>query len=77
MESSPKLKAHNEITRSKFKIDEAMSELFKAKENYKDVLVADTIKNLLEIQKEDGELTERHLQIFLNSLATDLRNIYS
>lgn len=69
--------AYHEITKKEFELEKKLSELKNAKDNYKDVLMEETIKNILTVQKEDGSLTERDLKIFLNDLTIRLKNLYS
>lgn len=69
--------AYHEITNKEFELENKLNELNAAKDNYKESLLDETIKNILTVQKEDGKLTERDLKIFLNDLTIRVRNLYS
>lgn len=69
--------AYHEITKKEFELENKLNELNAAKDNYKESLLDETIKNILTVQKEDGKLTERDLKIFLNDLTIRVRNLYS
>ncbi|MEK4907392.1 hypothetical protein [Niallia sp. FSL M8-0099] len=69
--------AWNEMSKLKFELDDKLSLLEKAKDNYQEVLVQETIQNMMKILSEEGTLSERDFKIFLGNLVRDIKHLYS
>ncbi|MFA1510018.1 hypothetical protein ACDN41_12380 [Priestia aryabhattai] len=72
-----KMKAWNEISKLKYALDDSVSLLENAKDNYKNELVKETTNDLMKILNEEGTLSERDFKLFLDTLATNVKNLYS
>jgi hypothetical protein len=68
---------YNVMSKKQYELDDKFSELSKARDDYKDHLVDETIAAILDIQENDGKLNERTLKLFLNNLSTDIKHIYT
>ncbi|MFO1442881.1 hypothetical protein KDN24_06585 [Bacillus sp. Bva_UNVM-123] len=68
--------AWNEMSKKKFELDDKLSELEQAKDNYKDELINDAINDMMKILSEEGTLTESDFKLFLGNLARDLKSLY-
>ncbi|MNH75585.1 hypothetical protein D3C73_278290 [compost metagenome] len=69
---NPVLNAYNEMSKAKYEADEALSKLEATKKEYCKAQINSCIDGIMNIQKEDGKLTERDLKIFLNDLVTNV-----
>lgn len=72
-----KRRAWNEMSKAEYELSDKLNALNKAKNNYKDALVTETANDLKKVLEEEGNLTDRDFHLFLNSLANDLKNLYS
>jgi len=71
-----KTKAYKEMNKKKHEVDEKLTELEMAKNNYFDSILASTIKDIITVFNDEGKITERDLKIYLTDLANDVKNVY-
>lgn len=70
------MKAYNEMSKAKYEADDALSKLDQMKKAYSEAKMKECIENILNVQKEDGTLTERDLKIFLTDLLNTVSSQY-
>jgi hypothetical protein len=72
-----KMDAFKLMTKKSYELDEKKKEMEDAKDQFRETLISQTIDNVLTVLKEDGELTERDLKIFLGDLSLQTKHLYS
>lgn len=68
--------AYRLMSKKKYGFDEKKREFEEAKEEYRETLVEETIDNLLKILKDEGNLDERTLKIFIGDLSVRTKQLY-
>jgi hypothetical protein len=54
----------------------ALGRLATFRNDYRAELVKECVANLTKILNEEGKLTEKDLQIFINNMSLDIRDLY-
>ena len=73
---SEKSVKYTNMNKKKHEYSEKLEQLNQAKDDYREALVRETTDQLLNILKEEGRLVERDLNLFLGSLALDVKHLY-
>ncbi|WAT23508.1 hypothetical protein O0R52_22260 (plasmid) [Bacillus halotolerans] len=71
------LRLLREKSKAEHMISEAKSSLKEANEKYTSFLIDQKVKELINIQNEEGILNEDALKLFLNSLVHDVLDTYN
>lgn len=72
-----KSEIYKKMSKKEYELEEKKRELKEAKDEYRTVLIEESIQNVLRVLKEEGSLTERDLKIFLGDLSVKTKQLYS
>ncbi|TCJ00497.1 hypothetical protein [Cytobacillus praedii] len=67
---------YRELSKKEYDLDRAIGELNESKDKHKEVIVERCVSDILNVLKEEGKLSERDLNLFIGSLANDIKNLY-
>lgn len=68
--------AYGEMNKKKYELEDKMSEFEQAQDHYREVLVNETVSDILNVLEENEKITERDLKLFLSNLALESKQIY-
>jgi hypothetical protein len=72
-----KMDAFRLMSKKEYEFEEKKSELENAKDEYREVLISQTVDSILSTIKKEGNLTENDLKYFLDHLSLDTKHLYS
>lgn len=72
-----KNEAFSLMSKKEYELNEKKSELEQAKEEYRETLINETVEYIQTVLKEEGEIDERGLKIFLGDLSLKTKQLYS
>ena len=72
-----KMELYNTMSKKRYELDDKRSELEQSTDRYREQLVNETIDDILNILKEEGNITKRDLKLFLGNLALQTKQMYT